>query len=104
MGTTLSSYRTIWNEPGGYGELLRVYDRAGEPCRRCGGPIRRLVQGGRSTYFCPACQPPAATEPGSGRRRAGGGPRGAPGGAYLRTFHGPVVFLALSIARQRIAP
>jgi formamidopyrimidine-DNA glycosylase len=56
MGTTLSSYRTIWNEPGRYGEMLRVYDRAGEPCRRCGGPIRRLAQGGRSTYFCPACQ------------------------------------------------
>jgi formamidopyrimidine-DNA glycosylase len=56
MGTTFSSYRTIWNEPGQYGEMLRVYDRAGEPCRRCGTPIRRLVQGGRSTYFCPACQ------------------------------------------------
>jgi formamidopyrimidine-DNA glycosylase len=56
MGTTFSTYRTIWNEPGQYGEMLRVYDRAGEPCRRCGTPIRRLVQGGRSTYFCPACQ------------------------------------------------
>jgi len=57
MGTTFNAYRTVWDEPGQYGELLRVYDRAGEPCRRCGGPIRRLVQGGRSTYFCPACQP-----------------------------------------------
>lgn len=33
-----------------------VYDREGEPCRRCGTSIRRLVQGGRSTYFCPRCQ------------------------------------------------
>jgi len=57
MGTTLSTYRTVWDEPGEYGEMLRVYDRAGQPCRRCGGPIRRLVQAGRSTYFCPACQP-----------------------------------------------
>ncbi len=56
MGTTLSTYRTIWDEPGEYGALLRVYDRAGEPCRRCGTPVRRIVQGGRSTYFCPACQ------------------------------------------------
>jgi formamidopyrimidine-DNA glycosylase len=56
MGTTVSTYRTIWNEPGRYGEMLRVYDRAGEPCRRCGTPVRRIVQGGRSTYFCPACQ------------------------------------------------
>jgi formamidopyrimidine-DNA glycosylase len=56
MGTTFSTYRTIWDEPGQYGAMLRVYDRAGEPCRRCGTPIRRLVQAGRSTYFCPACQ------------------------------------------------
>ena len=35
---------------------LAVYDRAGKPCRRCGAPIERIVQAGRSTYFCPACQ------------------------------------------------
>jgi len=33
-----------------------VYDRAGLPCRRCGGAIRRIVQAGRSTYYCPTCQ------------------------------------------------
>lgn len=33
-----------------------VYDREGEPCRRCGTAIRRIVQAGRSTYFCPGCQ------------------------------------------------
>ena len=57
-GTTLSDsrYRTPWNEPGEYGEQLRVYDRAREPCRRCGTPIRRIVQGQRATYFCPRCQ------------------------------------------------
>jgi len=56
MGTTFSMYRTVWGEPGQYGEMLRVYDRAGEPCRRCGTPIRRIVQGQRSTFYCPACQ------------------------------------------------
>jgi formamidopyrimidine-DNA glycosylase len=56
MGTTFSMYRTVWGEPGQYGEFLRVYDRAGEPCRSCGSPIRRIVQGQRSTFFCPACQ------------------------------------------------
>ena len=56
MGTTFSTYRTIWNEPGEYGEQLLVYDRAGEPCRTCGTPLRRIVQNGRSTYFCPSCQ------------------------------------------------
>jgi len=33
-----------------------VYHRAGGPCRRCGTPIRRLVQGQRATYYCPRCQ------------------------------------------------
>jgi formamidopyrimidine-DNA glycosylase len=33
-----------------------VYDRAGQPCRRCGTRIRRLVQGQRATYYCPTCQ------------------------------------------------
>jgi len=35
---------------------LAVYDRAGKHCRRCGTPIERIVQAGRSTYFCPGCQ------------------------------------------------
>jgi formamidopyrimidine-DNA glycosylase len=56
MGTTFSMYRTLWNEPGTYGERLMVYDRAGQPCRSCGMPIRRVVQGQRSTFFCPDCQ------------------------------------------------
>jgi formamidopyrimidine-DNA glycosylase len=56
MGTTFSAYRTLWNEPGTYGERLFVYDRADEPCRRCGTPIRRIVQGQRSTFYCPVCQ------------------------------------------------
>ncbi len=34
----------------------RVYDREDAPCRRCRTPIRRIVQGGRSTYYCPRCQ------------------------------------------------
>ena len=56
MGTTFSMYRTLWNDPGTYGEKLRVYDRANQPCSRCGTPIRRIVQGQRSTFFCPRCQ------------------------------------------------
>jgi formamidopyrimidine-DNA glycosylase len=56
-GTTFSMYRTVWGEPGGFGDLLRVYGRAGERCSRCGGTIRRIVQGGRSTFYCPGCQP-----------------------------------------------
>ncbi|MFN8586305.1 MAG: bifunctional DNA-formamidopyrimidine glycosylase/DNA-(apurinic or apyrimidinic site) lyase [Candidatus Eisenbacteria bacterium] len=58
MGTTFSTYRTIWNEPGQYGDQLLVYDRGGAPCRRCGAPVKRFVQGGRATFWCPGCQRP----------------------------------------------
>ena len=37
-------------------ERLRVYDREGDPCSDCGTSIERLVQGGRSTFYCPHCQ------------------------------------------------
>jgi formamidopyrimidine-DNA glycosylase len=39
-----------------YEERLRVYGRAGKACPRCGRAIKRLVQGGRSTFYCPRCQ------------------------------------------------
>ncbi|MBE0544390.1 MAG: bifunctional DNA-formamidopyrimidine glycosylase/DNA-(apurinic or apyrimidinic site) lyase [Verrucomicrobia bacterium] len=39
-----------------YEERLRVYDRAGQPCPRCGAAIKSIVQAARSTYFCPGCQ------------------------------------------------
>lgn len=49
------------SEPGRYQDdeavdRLVVYGREGEPCRRCGAAIRRVVQAGRSTYFCTGCQ------------------------------------------------
>jgi formamidopyrimidine-DNA glycosylase len=45
-------------EPGSTNRFL-VYDRRGEPCSVCGTAIRREVQGGRSTFWCPRCQRPA---------------------------------------------
>ena len=39
-----------------YEERLRVYDRAGRPCLRCGSKIKRITQAARSTFFCPRCQ------------------------------------------------
>jgi formamidopyrimidine-DNA glycosylase len=51
-------YGSTTDTPASYEERLRVYDRAGAPCLRgCGSRIERIVQGGRSTYFCPRCQP-----------------------------------------------
>jgi formamidopyrimidine-DNA glycosylase len=44
-------------------ERLRVYDRFGQPCRRCQTAIRQITQAGRSTFFCPHCQSPSPIEP-----------------------------------------
>lgn len=58
-GSTLSdgTYRNALNQAGGYQSQHRVYDRAGEPCRRCrAGIIVRIVQAQRATFFCPSCQ------------------------------------------------
>ena len=54
-----ASLRDFVGSDGVYGcfqARARVYDRAGRPCRRCGAAVRRIVQGQRSTFFCPACQ------------------------------------------------
>ncbi len=55
-GTTLLDYRDAQGESGGFAERLRVYDRKGLPCVQCSTPVERIVQAGRSTFFCPACQ------------------------------------------------
>lgn len=56
-GSTLSdgTYRTALNNPGGFQNRHRVYDRAGRTCD-CGGTIRRIVQAQRATFFCGQCQ------------------------------------------------
>lgn len=55
-GSTLQDFVGADGAPGYFQQQYAVYDRAGEPCRTCGTPIRRIVQGQRSTYFCPNCQ------------------------------------------------
>lgn len=55
-GDGLFYYGRAAGAPDYYRERLAVYARAGQPCRRCGGEIRRLVQAGRSTFYCPRCQ------------------------------------------------
>jgi formamidopyrimidine-DNA glycosylase len=57
-GTTISDYLNSRGETGLFQLELQVYGRSGEPCPRCGAPIQRLVQAGRSSFFCPVCQPP----------------------------------------------
>jgi formamidopyrimidine-DNA glycosylase len=55
-GTTLRDYVNADGAPGYFSQDLFVYERSGLPCRRCGTSIRQVVQGQRSTYFCPDCQ------------------------------------------------
>jgi formamidopyrimidine-DNA glycosylase len=54
-GSSVDDY-TAPDGDGTMQERLLVYQRAGEPCRRCGRPIRRVVVGGRATHFCSWCQ------------------------------------------------
>ena len=56
-GTTLRDYVGTDGNPGAFRQKLYVYERDGQPCRRCGTLIRRITQGQRSSYFCPHCQP-----------------------------------------------
>lgn len=55
-GTTLRDYINPEGMPGYFRQKLFVYERTADPCRVCRTPIRHLVQGQRSTYFCPQCQ------------------------------------------------
>ncbi|HET7317185.1 MAG TPA: bifunctional DNA-formamidopyrimidine glycosylase/DNA-(apurinic or apyrimidinic site) lyase [Sphingomicrobium sp.] len=54
-GSTLRDFASPDGELGYFPKSFAVYDREGRPCR-CGGPVRRIVQGGRSTFYCPRCQ------------------------------------------------
>lgn len=56
-GTTLRDFTRDDGKPGYFRNELLVYDRAGQPCLRCGtAAIRQKVIGQRASYFCPACQ------------------------------------------------
>ena len=55
-GSTLRDFRDAHGMGGAFQLQAQVYDRADQPCRRCGALVRRIVQGQRATYFCPVCQ------------------------------------------------
>ncbi|ALV05594.1 bifunctional DNA-formamidopyrimidine glycosylase/DNA-(apurinic or apyrimidinic site) lyase [Roseateles depolymerans] len=55
-GSTLRDFKDAHGVAGSFQMQARVYGREKEPCRVCGTPIRRIVQGQRSTFFCPNCQ------------------------------------------------
>lgn len=70
-GSSIDDYRDARGERGSMQDEFLVHTREGQECGRCGGEIRRIVVGGRSTYFCPGCQVRLR------RRRRPGAGRGA---------------------------
>ena len=55
-GSTLRDFHGVDGADGYFALRTNVYGREGEPCRRCGSIIKRIVQAGRSTFYCPKCQ------------------------------------------------
>ncbi|HZT84923.1 MAG TPA: bifunctional DNA-formamidopyrimidine glycosylase/DNA-(apurinic or apyrimidinic site) lyase [Gaiellaceae bacterium] len=70
QGSTLRDYRLPDGSGGSMQDEFRVYGRRDEPCDRCGTPIARTRVAGRTTWFCPTCQPeqPAQAARSSSRR------------------------------------
>ena len=56
MGTSVDSYIGVNGEGGSFQKYLKVYDREGQPCERCGATILREKIGSRSAHYCPRCQ------------------------------------------------
>jgi formamidopyrimidine-DNA glycosylase len=55
-GSSLRDHRRADGSLGDFQHNFRVYDREGQPCPHCKGKIKRIVQVGRSTFYCPSCQ------------------------------------------------
>jgi formamidopyrimidine-DNA glycosylase len=55
-GSSLLDYRDADGNRGEFQRSLSVYEREGEPCRRCGAVVRRSAVAGRSSFYCPRCQ------------------------------------------------
>jgi formamidopyrimidine-DNA glycosylase len=66
-GASIDDYRDARGDRGSMQDEFLVHRREGEPCPRDGTPIRRILVGGRSTYYCPSCQVRLRRRP---RRRA----------------------------------
>jgi formamidopyrimidine-DNA glycosylase len=67
QGASIRDYRMPDGGHGSAQERFAAYGRTGEPCPRCGTPIRRLVVGQRGTHICPHCQRLPRARPGRAR-------------------------------------
>jgi len=73
LGTTLRDHVNVDGDVGRNQETVRAYGREGEPCLNCGATMRRIKVGGRSSTFCPKCQPAprrARATAATGKKRA----------------------------------
>jgi len=68
-GSSIIDFLDAGGEPGKYQRRHRAYGREGKPCYRCKRPICRVIVAGRSSYFCPNCQPRPRSRPRQGKRR-----------------------------------
>jgi formamidopyrimidine-DNA glycosylase len=66
-GSSVSDYVDSEGKPGNFQLRHRVYQRDGKPCFRCWATIRRVIVAGRSSHFCPRCQPAPRRRKGSAR-------------------------------------
>jgi len=55
-GSSISDFVRVDGRPGYFAHAFHVYGRTGERCGKCDGTIRRIVQAGRSSFYCPGCQ------------------------------------------------
>jgi formamidopyrimidine-DNA glycosylase len=72
LGSTLRDHINVDGAPGQNQETVRAYGREAQPCYNCGTAMRRIKVGGRSSVYCPKCQPAprGTTKPGRTRKRA----------------------------------
>lgn len=70
LGTTLRDHVNVDGDPGHNQETVQAYGREGEPCYVCGTAMRRIKVGGRSSVFCPQCQPAPRAHRRPARRRS----------------------------------
>jgi formamidopyrimidine-DNA glycosylase len=57
-GSSISDFVDAGGIPGDYQQHHKVYGREGQACLRCGAKVKRIIVAGRSSHFCPHCQPP----------------------------------------------
>jgi formamidopyrimidine-DNA glycosylase len=68
-GSSFSDYVDAEGKPGMFQRMHRVYQREGMACRRCAQQIRRIQVAGRSSFFCPRCQPAPRARKNFGARK-----------------------------------